>query len=189
QPFFVPVSARVSRRQSSSVVRGSRRNCWSLPLMRRVTGTVPSTAGASVPAAAALSSAATLPACAGTYAAMTPAATVLPVVNRNCRRVGFGKSGDKSHFGIYISFVSAKLTIATRDYVSRSLPRISGQRVSKSLSRWSPRCNTFWTRCCVSGHISAVSKRSDGGEEPVGGRQRDMVDEILRGGDGTPVEG
>src|SRR5947199_342445 len=29
----------------------------------------------------------------------------------------------------------------------------------------------------------------DGGEEPVGGRQRDMVDEILRGGDGTPVEG
>src|SRR5260370_9594711 len=32
-------------------------------------------------------------------------------------------------------------------------------------------------------------KRSDGGEEPVGRRQRDMVDEILRGGDGTPVEG
>src|SRR5258705_11318931 len=32
-------------------------------------------------------------------------------------------------------------------------------------------------------------KRSDGGEEPVGGRQRDMVDEILRGGDGSPVEG
>src|SRR5258706_16075018 len=32
-------------------------------------------------------------------------------------------------------------------------------------------------------------KGSDGSEEPVGGRQRDMVDEILRGGDGTPVEG
>ena len=32
-------------------------------------------------------------------------------------------------------------------------------------------------------------KRSDGGEQPVGRRQRDMVDEILRGGDGTPVEG
>jgi len=32
-------------------------------------------------------------------------------------------------------------------------------------------------------------KRSDSGEEPVGGRQRDMVDEILRGGEGTPVEG
>src|SRR5467141_2599888 len=32
-------------------------------------------------------------------------------------------------------------------------------------------------------------KRSHGGEEPVGRRQRDMVDKILRGGDGTPVEG
>src|SRR5690348_5531169 len=32
-------------------------------------------------------------------------------------------------------------------------------------------------------------KRSDGGEEPVGGRQRDMVDEILRSGDGMLVEG
>src|SRR5882757_1141058 len=32
-------------------------------------------------------------------------------------------------------------------------------------------------------------KRSDGGEEAVGGRQRDLVDEILRGGNGTLVEG
>src|SRR5258706_10958651 len=32
-------------------------------------------------------------------------------------------------------------------------------------------------------------KRSEGVEEPVGGRQRDLVDEILRGGDGTPGEG
>src|SRR5882724_3487157 len=32
-------------------------------------------------------------------------------------------------------------------------------------------------------------KRSNGLEEPVGRRQRDMVDEILRGGDSTPVEG
>jgi hypothetical protein len=32
-------------------------------------------------------------------------------------------------------------------------------------------------------------KRGDGVEEPVGGRQRHIVDEILRGGDGTPVEG
>jgi hypothetical protein len=31
-------------------------------------------------------------------------------------------------------------------------------------------------------------KRSDGGEQRVGGRQRDMVDEILRGSNGTPVE-
>jgi len=32
-------------------------------------------------------------------------------------------------------------------------------------------------------------KRSNGVEEPVRGRQRDLVDEILRGSDGTPVEG
>src|SRR5258707_762776 len=32
-------------------------------------------------------------------------------------------------------------------------------------------------------------KGCDGVEEPVGGRQRDLVDEILRGGEGTPVEG
>src|ERR1700738_1522244 len=32
-------------------------------------------------------------------------------------------------------------------------------------------------------------KGGDGVEEAVGGRQRDLIDEILRGGDGTPVEG
>ena len=32
-------------------------------------------------------------------------------------------------------------------------------------------------------------KRGDGVEEPVGGRQRDLVDEILRGSNGTSVEG
>src|SRR5262249_61220312 len=63
--------------------------------MRRVTGTVPSMAGASVPAAAALSAA-----CAGTYPAMSPAATVPPVVNRNCRRVGSGNSVEESLFDI-----------------------------------------------------------------------------------------
>jgi len=31
-------------------------------------------------------------------------------------------------------------------------------------------------------------KGGDGSEEPVGGRQRDLVDEILRSGDGTSVE-
>src|SRR3984893_15185381 len=44
------------------------------------------------------------------------------------------------------------------DYVSSSVPSTSGQRVSKPLSCWSPRCNTFWIRCCASGHVSAVSK-------------------------------
>jgi hypothetical protein len=29
----------------------------------------------------------------------------------------------------------------------------------------------------------------DGIEEPVGRRQRDLVDEIFGGGDGTPIEG
>src|SRR5712692_423092 len=32
-------------------------------------------------------------------------------------------------------------------------------------------------------------KGGDGVEEPVGGRQRDLIDEILRGGDRTPIEG
>src|SRR5437899_13041315 len=32
-------------------------------------------------------------------------------------------------------------------------------------------------------------KRRDGGGEQIDGRQRDMVGTILRGGDGTPVEG
>src|SRR5437879_2418296 len=51
-----------------------------------------------------------------------------------------------------------RCTLLQTDYVSRSVPSTSGQRVSKSLSRWSPRCNTFWIRCCVSGQVSAVSK-------------------------------
>src|SRR5262249_32900960 len=36
----------------------------------------------------------------GIYAAITPAATVLPVVSRNWRRAGFGNSDDKSLFDI-----------------------------------------------------------------------------------------
>src|SRR5258708_22904663 len=39
------------------------------------------------------------------------------------------------------------------------------------------------------GPCERCPKRSEGVEEPVGGRQRDLVNEILRGGDGTPVEG
>lgn len=45
----------------------------------------------------------------------------------------------------------------------------------------------FRGACQAPHHFS--TERGDGGEEPVGGRQRDMVDEILRGGDGTPVQG
>src|SRR2546425_9657518 len=87
QPFFVPVSATVSRIQSSSVVRGSMRSWWSLPLMRSVIGTAPSTFGAALAEPESLSPAA-LFASAGTYAATKPAATLLPVVTRNLRRVG-----------------------------------------------------------------------------------------------------
>ena len=65
-----------------------------------------------------------------------------------------------------------------------------------------PRASEFRSRCLVGVRVatnsgsaaalqatSARSQTGDGVEEPVGGRQRDMVDEILRGGDGTPVEG
>src|SRR5438876_2659137 len=42
------------------------------------------------------------------------------------------------------------------DYVSRSVSSTAGHRFSKSPSRWSPRFNRAWIRCCVSGHVSAV---------------------------------
>src|SRR5437660_3801767 len=98
QPFFVPVSATVSRIQSSSVVRGSMRSWWSLLLMRSVIGTAPSMFGPS-PAEAELLSPAALFASAGTYAPTKLAATLLPVVKRNLRRVGsdghdWGSSSD-----------------------------------------------------------------------------------------------
>src|SRR2546422_5311244 len=85
QPFLVPVSATVSRIQSSSVVRGSRRNWWSLPLMRSLIGTAPSILGTVLGEPESLSSAA-LFASAGTYAPTKLAATLLPVVKRNLRR-------------------------------------------------------------------------------------------------------
>src|SRR5258708_18689612 len=44
------------------------------------------------------------------------------------------------------------------NYFSSSEPSTSGHRFSKSTSRCSPRSNRVWTRCCASGHVSAVSK-------------------------------
>src|SRR6478672_738578 len=44
-PFFEPVRCKCSRRQSSSVVRGSIRRSYFLPFTRRVTGIAPSTTG------------------------------------------------------------------------------------------------------------------------------------------------
>src|SRR6267378_1091377 len=89
QPFFVPVRATVSRRQSSSVVRGSTRSWWSLPLMRSVIGTAPSMFGPSALAAVESLCTAVLLACACAYAATMVDAEVLHVVKRNVRRVGF----------------------------------------------------------------------------------------------------
>src|SRR5258708_11696756 len=39
------------------------------------------------------------------------------------------------------------------------------------------------------GPCQRCPKRSEGSEEPVGGRQRNLVDEILRGGEGSSIEG
>jgi len=37
--------------------------------------------------------------------------------------------------------------------------------------------------------MSALPQKSEGIEEPVGRRQRNLVDEILRGGEGSSIEG
>src|SRR6185503_3681274 len=89
QPFLVPVSATASRIQSSNVVRGSMRSSWSLPLMRSVIGTAPSMLGAGLVEVESVSAAASF-ASAGTYPATRLAATPLPEVTRNLRRVGSG---------------------------------------------------------------------------------------------------
>src|SRR6476660_442372 len=44
------------------------------------------------------------------------------------------------------------------DYGSSSVSSVAGHEVSKSTSRWSPRSNRAWIRCCASGHVSAVPK-------------------------------
>src|SRR5262249_28483831 len=85
QPFFVPVSTTVSRMQSSNVVRGSIFNLWSLPLIRSVIGTALSIAGALASPEYGPSEAF---AGRGTYAAIKPAAAVVPVAERNWRREG-----------------------------------------------------------------------------------------------------
>ena len=66
-----------------------------------VIGTAPSTAGAAS-LAAAVSAAATVAARAGTYAAITLAATELPAVNMNRRRFGCSDPGKRSLFSIWI---------------------------------------------------------------------------------------
>src|SRR6266446_1025086 len=75
--------------QSSNVVRGSIQSECSLPLMRSVIGTAPSMFGPALAGGESLSPA-VLFADAGTYAATKLAATPLPEVKRNLRRVGLG---------------------------------------------------------------------------------------------------
>src|SRR5207302_2376707 len=71
------------------VVRGSMRSWWSLPLMRSVIGMAPSIFDPTSVKAESLSAESPF-ARAGTYVATRLAATLLPVVRRNLRRVGSG---------------------------------------------------------------------------------------------------
>src|SRR5437899_1391206 len=73
--------------QSNSVVRGSMCSVWSLPLMRSVIDTAPSTAEPSTLRVGTLSCAT---ACAGVCTARTSATNVVPVVKMNWRRFGCG---------------------------------------------------------------------------------------------------
>src|SRR6266404_5031837 len=104
--------------QSSSVVRGSIFSLWSLPLMRSVTGTAPSIFDPALVTAESLSSAG-LFASAGTYATTKLAATPLPEVKRNLRRVGFGGRGLGSSSDIGPPFVSSPLGILVPRIVFR----------------------------------------------------------------------
>src|SRR6266404_6583266 len=113
--------------QSSSVVRGSMFSWWSLPLMRSVTGTAPSIFDPALVTAESLSSAG-LFASAGTYATTKLAATPLPEVKRNLRRVGFGGRGLGSSSDIGPPFESKRLLKSPvlydcRGEVSNNLPK------------------------------------------------------------------
>src|SRR6266550_753096 len=104
--------------QSSSVVRGSTSSLWFLPLMRSVIGTAPSIVGAALVGAESLSAAATF-ASAGTYPATKLAATLVPEVKRNLRRVGPGGRDSGSSSDIRPPFVSSPLGILVPRIVFR----------------------------------------------------------------------
>jgi hypothetical protein len=61
--------------------------------------------------------------------------------------------------------------------------------VSQSRRRVAVRAPTELGSAAAFQAMSRGLKGGDGVEEPVGGRQRDLVDELLRSGDGTPIEG
>src|SRR5439155_7875372 len=128
---MVPVSATVSRMQSSSVVRGSTFSWWSLPLMRSVMGTAPSMFGPALVGSESLSTAASF-ASAGRYPATKLAATLLPEVKRKLRRLGLGGRDLGSSSDIrppYWSKCSLKFHVLydCRAEVSNSLPQDSRQ--------------------------------------------------------------
>ena len=86
QPFFVPVSSRVSRTQSRSVVRGSIRRARSLPLIRSVTGT--RSVGAPVAPVESPAVSPGAPRARTGWATVIAAAAAPLVAPRNARRVG-----------------------------------------------------------------------------------------------------
>src|SRR5882672_8300021 len=74
--------------------------------------------------------------------------------------------------------------------VATRLPRTSGQAFSKLAL--ASRCSPAPPRLVFGAGLRAMSalpKRSEGIEEPVGRRQRNLVNEILRGGEGSSIEG
>ena len=70
-----------------------------------------------------------------------------------------------------------------------SVPSTSGHRFSKSTVSLESALQQSLDSLLRFRPRQRGLKGGDGVEEPVGGRQRDLVDEILRSGDGTPVEG
>jgi len=88
---------------------------WSLPLMRSVIGTAPSMLGPPRRRSRTLS--VVLLASPGTYAAITEAAAVVPVVLRNVRRVGLDGPdfGSSSGMGASVQNWSEKLIEAKRN--------------------------------------------------------------------------
>jgi hypothetical protein len=72
---------------------------------------------------------------------------------------------------------------------SRRACRVPQASVSQRRRRVAVRAPTELGFAAAFRATSARPQRRYAVEQPIGGRERDLVDEILRGGDGTPVEG
>jgi len=72
---------------------------------------------------------------------------------------------------------------------SRGACRVPQTTVSQRRRRVAVRAPTELGFAAAFRATSARPQRRYAVEQPIGGRERDLVDEILRGGDGTPVEG